>query len=232
MSKLGKRIKEARKLVNPERVYTLEEASELLTTFPKVKFDESVDVAVRLGIDPKKAEENLRSTVTLPHGTGKTVRVAVFCKGEKAKEAEDAGADYVGLEDLVEKIQGGWLEFDAVVAAPDCMAQVGKIGKLLGPRGLMPNPKVGSVTPEVGKAVKAIKEGRVEYRVDKIGVMRLAVAKASFGGSKIKENIVALLDSVVRNKPKTSKGIYLQSIHISTTKGPAVKVDPAPFRDI
>ncbi len=230
MAKEGKRLKEARKLVEADKIYTLEEASNILASFPKTKFDESVDMAIKLGVDPRKAEENVRGTVSLPHGTGKTQRVVAFCKGDKVKEAEAAGADFAGAEELVEKIQGGWLEFDVAVASPDCMMHVGKIGKILGPRGLMPNPKVGTVTPDVGKAISAIKSGRVEYRVEKNGIVHVGAGRVSFGGAKIKENLEAVIDSIVKAKPKTSKGIYLQNIHLSSTMGPGVKVDAIPFR--
>ncbi len=230
MAKEGKRLKEARKLVEEDKVYSLEEASEIISKLPKAKFDESVDLAVKLGVDPRKAEENVRGTVALPHGTGKSLRVVAFCKGDKAKEAEEAGADFAGAEELVEKIQGGWLDFDVAVAAPDCMVHVGKIGKILGPRGLMPNPKVGTVTPDVGKAISAIKSGRVEYRVEKNGIVHVGTGRASFGADKIHENTKAVIDSLIKAKPKASKGIYLQAINISTTMGPGLTVDPVPFR--
>lgn len=230
MARTGKRLKAARELVKSAHLYSLSEAAKLIEEQPAAKFDETVDVAIQLGVNPKKAEENVRGTVSLPHGTGKTVRVLVFCKGEKVKDAESAGADYVGAEDLVEKIQGGWLDFDAVVATPDTMALVGRIGKLLGPRGLMPNPKVGTVTPDVGKAVQAIKSGRVEFRVEKEGIVQIGVAKKSFGADKIRENIVAAIEAIMRAKPQTSKGIYLQSLFLSTTMGPSVAVDTAEFK--
>lgn len=232
MGTRGKRYKEARKLVKPTSVYSLTEAADLVSKFPRAKFDESVDVAINLGVNPKKAEENVRGTVALPHGTGKTLRVAAFCKAEKAKEAEAAGADFVGAEDLVAKVQGGWMDFDAVVATPDVMALVGRIGKLLGPRGLMPNPKVGTVTADIGKAVQAIKAGRVEFRVEKAGIVHVVAGKASFGAQKIQENINSVIEAVVKAKPQASKGIYLQRIHLSTTMGPSVEVDPTPFRSV
>ena len=208
MAKEGKRLKESRKQLDAEKVYPLSDAAELISTLPKAKFDESVDLAIKLGVDPRKAEENVRGTVALPHGTGKTTRVAAFCQGEKAKEAEEAGADVVGADDLAEKIKEGFLDFDVVVAAPDVMAQVGKIGKILGPRGLMPNPKVGTVTADIGKAIKAIKAGRVEYRVEKNGIVHVAAGRASFGKEKISDNIQTVLESLVKAKPKTSKGTY------------------------
>lgn len=230
MAGKSKRVREALKLVEQGRLYSLDEASDLLTKFPKAKFDEAVDVAVNLGVNPRKAEENVRGTVVLPHGTGRTVRVAVFCKGDKAKEAEAAGADFVGAEDLVQKIQGGWMEFDAAIATPDVMALVGRIGKLLGPRGLMPNPKVGTVTVDVGKAVQAIKSGRVEFRVEKAGIVHVAAGRISFGPAKIKENVGSVIDAIVRAKPAAAKGTYVKSIYLSTTMGPSVAIDPLPYR--
>ena len=227
---MSKRLKEARKLVEEDKLYTVEEACELITKFPKPKFDESVDLCINLGVNPKKAEENVRGTVALPHGTGKTVRVLAFAKGDKAKEATDAGADFVGADDIVKKIQDGWLDFDAVVATPDVMVQVGKVGKLLGPRGLMPNPKVGTVTFDIGKAVEAIKAGRVEYRVEKAGIIHVGVAKASFDKDKIAENAKSVIDAVVKAKPQTSKGVYFKSMFMSTTMGPGIKIDAAPYR--
>lgn len=230
MAKKGKRLTEAWKLVERGRLYSLEEAAELLVRFPKAKFDESVDLAVKLGVDPRKAEENVRGTVALPHGTGKQIRVVAFCKGEKAKEAEEAGADYVGAEDLIEKIKGGWFEFEAAAATPDLMGLVGRIGKLLGPRGLMPNPKVGTVSFDIGKVVTAIKGGRVEFRVEKTGIVHLGAGRVSFGREKIAENVATVLDVLVKAKPQTSKGVYLQSVYLSTTMGPAVELDPVPYR--
>lgn len=232
MAKESKRMKSAREKVESGRVYSVEEAAELVAQLPKAKFDESVDVAVKLGVDPRKAEENVRGTVSLPHGTGKTVRVAVFCKGDKIKEAEAAGADFVGAEDLVAKVQGGWLDFDSAIATPDMMVHVGKIGKLLGPRGLMPNPKTGTVTFDVGKTVQAIKSGQVEFRVEKAGIVHVGVARVSFGAQKIAENVASLVDALVRAKPKSSKGVYLESIYLSTTMGPGMAVDPTPFRRV
>jgi large subunit ribosomal protein L1 len=217
-------------MIDQSKLYSLEEASGLLVTLPTAKFDETVEVCCRLGVDPRKAEENVRGTVGLPHGTGKTLRVAVFCRGDKVKEAEDAGADFVGGEELVAKIQGGWLDFDAAVATPDVMALVGRIGKLLGPRGLMPNPKVGTVTADVGKAVRSIKGGRVEFRVDKAGNLAVGCGKKSFGATKIHENVAAVVDAIVRAKPAAAKGVYLQSIYLSTTMGPSISVNPAAFR--
>ena len=230
MAKEGKRLKEARSLVEAEKLYEIDEAVEIIGKLPKAKFDESVDLAIILGVDPRKAEENVRGTVALPHGIGKSVRVAAFCKGDKAKEAEAAGADFVGADDLVAKIQGGWLDFDKAVATPDCMGLVGKIGKVLGPRGLMPNPKVGTVTFDVGAAVTALKSGQVEFRVEKTGIVHAGVGRVSFGPDKLKENINAFAEALVRAKPKSSKGIYFQAFHISTTMGPGMTLDPSPFR--
>ena len=226
----GKRLQQAWELVEEERQYDVVEASELLCKFPQAKFDETVDLAVNLGVNPRKAEENVRGTVSLPHGTGKTIRLVAFAKGDKAKEAEAAGADFVGAEDLVTKIQEGWTDFDAAVATPDVMALVGRIGKLLGPRGLMPNPKVGTVTFDIGKAVEAIKSGRVEFRVEKTGIVHVGIAKVSFGPEKIADNINSVLDAIVKAKPQTAKGTYLQTIHVSTTMGPGIEVNPVPFR--
>jgi large subunit ribosomal protein L1 len=230
MAKVGKRMRKAETMVQPEQLYSVDDAAKILVDLPPAKFDESIDVVVRLGVDPRKAEENVRGTVELPHGRGKTVRVAAFCKGAKQDEAKAAGADFVGAEDLVEKIQGGWMDFDAVVATPDVMVLIGKIGKLLGPRGLMPNPKIGTVTFDVGKAITAIKGGRVEFRVEKAGLVHCGIGKKSFGADKLKDNINSFLDSIVKAKPKTSKGIYLQSISVSSTMGPGIDINPTPFR--
>ena len=226
----GKRLTAARKLVDASKVYTVEQAAEIISKIPKAKFDESVDIAICLGVNPRKAEENVRGTASLPHGTGKTLRVLAFAKGEKAKEAEAAGADFVGAEDIVAKIEKGWMDFDAVVATPDVMALVGRVGKLLGPRGLMPNPKVGTVTFEIGKAIEAIKSGRVEFRVEKAGIVHVGVARASFEQDKIAENVKSVIEAIVKAKPQTSKGIYLKSIYLSTTMGPSIQVDAVAYR--
>lgn len=230
MARAGKRIREQKKKVERVKLYTLDEACELLVATKSTKFDETVDIAIRLGIDARKTEQAVRGSVAFPNGLGKTVRVAVFAKGEKAAEAEAAGADFVGAEDLVEKIKGGWLEFDALVSTPDLMAQVGKVGKQLGPRGLMPSPKVGTVTFDVGATVKSIKSGRAEFRVDKAGILHVPVGKASFGAEKVKENINALMAVVNKAKPSTSKGVYLKSASMSLTMGPGIKFDLAQFR--
>jgi large subunit ribosomal protein L1 len=227
MGQHGKRYLEAAKLVNADTLYGPEEAIRLLKQMPKTKFDENVDVAIRLGIDPKQADQQVRGTVALPAGTGKSVRVLVFAKGDKAKDAEAAGADYVGAEEFVEKIQGGWTEFDVAIATPDLMNLVGRLGRVLGPRGLMPNPKAGTVTFDISKAVKEIKAGKIEYRVEKAGILHTGIGKASFSDQQLLANFTALLEAVVRAKPASAKGQYLRSIALSTTMGPAVRVDPA-----
>jgi len=204
----------------------LEEGLQTTLDGAYAKFDESVDLAVKLGVDPRHADQMVRGTCVLPHGTGKTVRVIAFAKGEKEKEARDAGADEVGGEDLAKKIQEGWLEFDKAVATPDMMGVVGKLGKILGPRGMMPNPKVGTVTFDIGKAVEELKGGKVEFRVEKAGIVHIPVGKVSFGPEKLAENIKAVVDSIIRLKPSASKGVYLRGIAISTTMGPGLKLDP------
>jgi large subunit ribosomal protein L1 len=230
MAKVGKKILNARKQVEEGKLFSVEEAASLIESLPKAKFDESIDICVNLGVNPKKAEENVRGTVALPHGRGKTIRVAAFCKGDKAKEAEAAGADFVGAEDLVQKIQAGWMDFDAAVATPDAMALVGRIGKLLGPRGLMPNPKVGTVSVDIGKAVEAIKAGRVEFRVEKAGIVQVGLAKASFGKEKIAENVNAVMEAIMKAKPPTSKGVYVQKVSLSSTMGPGIPIDSSAFK--
>ncbi len=232
MGKKGKKYIEARGKVERTKKYELGEAMRLVTETGHARFDETVDIAIRLGVNPKKADQMVRGTVILPHGTGKTSRVLVFAKGEKAKEAEDAGAEYVGAEDMVEKIQGGWLDFDKAVATPDVMGQVGKLGKILGPRGLMPNPKVGTVTFDVARAVKEIKGGKVEFKVEKAGIVHAPIGRVSFGVEKLAENAQSLLDVVMRAKPSTSKGVYLKGIALSTTMGPGIKVDPLQVRTL
>jgi len=228
--KEGKRIRAQRAKVQAEKLYSLDEACQVVASTASAKFDETVEVAVRLGVDPKKAEQNVRGSISLPHGLGKNVRVLVFAKGEKAKEATEAGADFVGGDDLVEKIKGGFFDFDSVIATPDMMAQVGKVGKLLGPRGLMPSPKVGTVTFDIADTVKSVKSGRAEYRVDKAGIVHASIGKASFGGAKILDNAQALFQAINRAKPATSKGVYLQSASLSLTMGPGVLVDVAALR--
>jgi large subunit ribosomal protein L1 len=230
MSTRGKKYEEARKRVDRNKRYALEMGIQILKDTAKAKFDESVDMAIRLGVNPKHSDQMVRGTVALPHGVGKAVRVLVFAKGEKEKEARDAGADFVGAEDLVEKITGGWTDFDKAIATPDMMGTVGRLGKILGPRGLMPNPKVGTVTFEVGRAVKELKAGRVEFKVEKTGIVHTTVGKASFAPEKLKENVLALMDVIIRAKPASSKGTYLKSIAISTTMGPGIKLDPNDLR--
>jgi large subunit ribosomal protein L1 len=202
----------------------------LLKEGKHAKFDESVDMAIRLGVNPKHADQMVRGTVALPHGVGKEVKVLVFAKGEKEKEAREAGADFVGAEELVEKITGGWTDFDKAIATPDMMGTVGRLGKVLGPRGLMPNPKVGTVTFDVGRAVKELKAGRVEFKVDKTGIVHTTVGKISFSAEQLKENVMALMDTIIRAKPSSSKGTYLKSVAISTTMGPGIKLDPNALR--
>jgi large subunit ribosomal protein L1 len=226
MLRRGKRILAAKAKVEPTKRYTLKEAAEMVVSMAGVKFDETVDAAVRLGVNPAHADQMVRGSVVLPNGLGKTVRVLVFAKGEKEKEALEAGADLVGNDEIIEKIKGGWFEFDRVVATPDMMGAVGKIGKILGPRGLMPNPKVGTVTFEVGNAVKELKAGKVEFRVEKAGIVHSPVGKVSFGAEKLQENIQALLETIIKLKPSASKGIYIKSVSLSSTMGAGVKVDP------
>jgi len=208
---------------------SLDEACNLVKKAASAKFDETVDLAVRLGVNPRHADQMVRGAVVLPHGTGQTVRVAVFAKGDKAKEAEEAGADIVGDTELVEKVQGGFLDFDRVVAAPDMMGQVGKLGRILGPRGMMPNPKVGTVTPNVGAAVREVKAGKIQYRVERAGIVHARIGKASFEATKLAENAKTLVVQLVRQKPATAKGTYLKSITISSTMGPGVRVDTTQF---
>jgi len=227
MAKVGKKYAEARSKVDPQKKYALADALSLVVGGAYAKFDESVDVALRLGVDPRHADQMVRGSVVLPHGTGKTTRVLVFAKGDKEKEAKDAGADFVGADDLAEKIQGGWLDFDKVIATPDLMGVVGKLGKVLGPRGLMPNPKLGTVTFDVGKAVADMKAGRVDFRVDKVGIVHCSVGKVSFGADKIMDNLKALLEIIMKLKPASSKGTYVKGVAVSSTMGPGVRIDPS-----
>jgi large subunit ribosomal protein L1 len=221
---MGKKMKAALGKVEP-RVYGLREAVEAVKKAAFVKFDESVDLSLRLGIDPKRSDQMVRGTTSLPHGTGKKVRVLVFAKGEKEQEARQAGADYVGSDDLMEKIKGGWMDFDCAISTPDLMAAVGKLGKVLGPRGLMPNPKTGTVTFEVGKAVADIRKGRVEFKVEKAGIVQVPIGKVSFDPTKLYDNASAIIESVIKAKPASCKGRYLKSATISSTMGPGVKLD-------
>ena len=223
----GKRRKTALEKVQRDQRYSLQEATGLVKECAFGKFDETVDLAVRLGVNPKHADQMVRGAVVLPHGTGSTKRVLVFAKGDKVAEAEAAGADFVGADDLVAKITGGWLEFDTVIATPDMMGQVGRLGRVLGPRGLMPNPKVGTVTFDVNKAVSEAKAGKVEFRVEKAGIVHVPVGKCSFDADKLADNVKALLDTLNRLKPATAKGIYMKSITLSSTMGPGVRVDPS-----
>ncbi|MCX5892339.1 MAG: 50S ribosomal protein L1 [Deltaproteobacteria bacterium] len=232
MAKHGKRYREAAAKVDRNHRYPFTEAMEIALQTASSKFDETVEVAVALGVNPRHADQMVRGAVVLPHGLGKTVRVLVFAKGEKEKEALDAGADYVGADDLIERIKGGWLEFDKAVATPDLMGSVGKIGKILGPRGLMPNVKVGTVTFDVGRAVDELKGGKVEFRVDRAGVIHAPVGKVSFGAEKLLQNVAALMDALMRLKPATSKGTYMKGIHLSTTMGPGVPVDNTDVKNL
>lgn len=222
---MSKKMEKAVAELDLTQDYTIDEAVALVKKSAFAKFDETVDISFNLGVDPRKSDQMVRGTVVLPHGTGKTVRVLVFAKGEKEKEATDAGADYVGAEDLVEKIAGGWLDFDKAVATPELMGLVGKLGKVLGPRGLMPNPKLGTVTFDVGKAVKEIKAGKVEYRTDKAGIVHIPFGKVSFDTEKLVENVNAVIRSISRAKPATSKGKYIKKVSVSSTMGPGIKVD-------
>lgn len=227
MGKHGKRYVAAAQQIKRETLYAPEEALRALKQAAQAKFDETVDCAIRLGVDPKQTDQQVRGTVVLPAGTGKTVRVMVFAKGEKAKEAETAGADFVGADEFIEKIQGGWTDFDVAVATPDMMSTVGRLGRILGPRGLMPNPKAGTVTFDISKSVKEIKAGKIEYRTDKFGIIHTTLGKASFGEDRLLANFAALFVAVVRAKPASAKGQYLMSITLSTTMGPGIRIDPA-----
>ncbi len=232
MPSMNKKKLAARQKVDRLKKYGIEEGLETLLSAAYAKFEESVDVAVRLGVDPRHADQMVRGTCVLPHGTGKTVRVLVFAKGEKEKEALDAGADYVGAEDLAKKIQDGWLDFDKAVATPDMMGVVGKLGKILGPRGMMPNPKVGTVTFDVGKAVDELKGGKVEFKVEKAGIVHASVGRVSFGPEKLADNLKALMETIIRMKPAAAKGVYIRGISVSTTMGPGLKLDPQEIRNI
>ncbi|MBN1192252.1 MAG: 50S ribosomal protein L1 [Coriobacteriia bacterium] len=230
--KRGKRMTASLAAVDRERLYTPLEAMRLTKELAPAKFDETVEVHFRLGIDTRQADQQIRGSVSLPAGTGKNVRVAVFAQGEKAKEAEEAGADFVGADDLVEKISGGFLDFDATVATPDMMSKVGRLGKILGTRGLMPNPKLGTVTMDVARVVGELKAGRVEYRADKFGIAHVSIGKKSFSAEALVENYRTLLDEILRVKPASAKGRYIKSISVSTTMGPGIKVDPLKVRDL
>jgi large subunit ribosomal protein L1 len=229
---MAKKYLEARNKVDREKRYDMEEALDLLPQVTYAKFDETVEIALRLGVDPRHADQMVRGSVALPNGLGKKVRIVVFAKGQKEKEAQEAGADFVGAEDLIENIQKGWLDFDKTIATPDVMGMVSKLGKILGPRGLMPNPKVGTVTFDIAKTVKEMKAGRVEFRVDKAGNLHIPVGKISFGKQKLLENINALLEVVLRLKPPSSKGTYVKGVAVSTTMSPGIKVDPTYARNL
>ncbi|HET98585.1 MAG TPA: 50S ribosomal protein L1 [Desulfurivibrio alkaliphilus] len=228
----GKKYKKSAELREAAKLYQLEEALAMMLQGKYAKFDESVDVALRLGVDPRHADQMVRSSMVLPHGTGKTERILVFAKGDKVQEALDAGADYAGSDEYVEKIQGGWLEFDKTIATPDMMGVVGKIGRILGPRNLMPNAKLGTVTFDVARVVQEMKAGKIDFKVDKAGVLHAMVGKSSFGPEKLQENIMAFIDKVIQLKPASSKGVYLRGASISTTMGPGFKLDPMAVRGI
>jgi large subunit ribosomal protein L1 len=228
----GKRFEAASTMVDRDRQYGPGEALKLVREFPAAKFDETIELAFRLGVDPRKADQMVRGTVSLPHGTGKSVRVAAFATGDKAREAQEAGADVVGGEDLVDQVMKGVIEFDAAVATPDLMSLVGKAGRVLGPRGLMPNPKTGTVTFDIGKAVRDIKAGKLEYRVDRQGNLHLVIGKKSFDEDRLVENYLAVVDEVLRAKPSTAKGRYLKSVTLSSTMGPGIRIDPARVREL
>lgn len=226
MGKITKKRKEALAKFDREKVYSLAEAASVVKEITSTKFDASVDVDIRLGVDPRKANQMVRGTVALPHGTGKTVRVLVLCTPDKEEEAKAAGADYVGLDEYVAKIKGGWTDIDVVITMPSVMPKVGALGRILGPRGLMPNPKTGTVTMEVGKAVQEVKAGKIDFRVDKFGIVHAGIAKVSFDADKIEENASELIQTIIRMKPASSKGTYVKSIYLSSTMSPGIQVDP------
>lgn len=232
MPKRGKKYSESKKKIDSEAVSSFNDAVKMTLESSFAKFDETIDLAVRLGVDPRHADQMVRGSVVLPHGTGKEVKILVFAKGEKEKEATDAGADFVGNDDLIEKIKGGWFGFDKAVATPDMMGSVGKIGKLLGPRGLMPNAKSGTVTFDVARAVNDLKAGKIDFRTEKAGIVHAPMGKVSFGADKIVQNITAFFDTIMRLRPSSSKGTYLKGIAISTTMGPGLKVDAALVKDL
>lgn len=230
MAQHGKKYRKAIDGLDLAQKFQIDEALKMAVDKAYAKFDETVDVAINLGVDPKYSDQMVRGAVSLPNGLGKTVRVAAFCKGDKEAEAKEAGADVAGAEDLLEKIKGGWLEFDKAVATPDMMALVGQIGRVLGPRGLMPNAKTGTVTTDIGKAIRELKAGKVEFKVDKAGVLHAPIGKVSFGAEKLLENLKALLDTVNRLKPSSAKGTYLKAMAVATTMGPGMKIDPLSIR--
>lgn len=227
MAKIGKRLKKSFETIDRDRFYDLGEAVKMIKTNANTKFDETIEISMNLGLDPRHSDQSVRGVVSLPNGTGKTVRVAVFAKGDKAQEAADAGADIVGAEDLAEKIQKGEMEFDRCIATPDMMAVVGKLGKILGPRGLMPNPKLGTVTQDVGKAIKDVKGGQVEFRAEKAGIVHAGIGKASFSEQALTENVRVFFDAIVKNKPSGSKGTFIKKVSLSSTMGPGLKLEIA-----
>ncbi len=227
--KKGKKYQDSAKLIDRAKQYDPEEAVSLAKQTAKAKFDETVEIHVRLGVDPRHADQQVRGTVVLPHGTGRTKSVLVICKADKAKEAEDAGADFVGAEDMIAKIQGGWFGFDVMVATPDMMGLVGRLGRVLGPKGLMPNPKTGTVTADITKAVNEIKAGKVEYRVDKTAIIHCPVGKASFDNQKLEENLRTLMEAIIKAKPAAAKGTYIRSAVMTSTMGPAIKLNPLKY---
>ena len=226
MPNRGKKYQGSAKLIDRSKLYEPAEAVKLIGEIAQAKFDETVEAHIRLGVDPRRSDQQVRDAVVLPYGTGKTKRVLVFAKGEKAHEAEEAGADYVGADDLAEKIRGGWMDFDITVATPDMMSTVGKLGKILGPRGLMPNPKTGTVTFDVAKAIAEIKAGKVEYRVDKTGIVHVPIGKASFGEEKLMANLAVLMDAIVKARPAAAKGAYLKSVSVAATMSPGIFISP------
>ncbi|MDZ7699546.1 MAG: 50S ribosomal protein L1 [Deltaproteobacteria bacterium] len=232
MSKRGKKYRSQVEKVDKTRRYSFEEAAQLTVDCAYTRFDESVDLAVKLGVDPRHADQMVRGTVALPNGLGKEVTIAVFAKGEKEKEALDAGADYAGADELLQKVQDGWLEFDKAIATPDMMGSVGKLGRILGPRGMMPNSKLGTVTFDIERAVKEIKAGKIEFRVEKAGIVHAAIGKVSFGAEKLLENISTFIDIIQKMKPPASKGIYFRGIALSSTMGPGIKIDPAHIKEL
>jgi large subunit ribosomal protein L1 len=225
MAKISKNRKAVTAKYNPEKLYSLDDASQLLKDITFTKFDASVDLDIRLGVDPKKSDQMVRGVVSLPHGIGKTVRVLVLCTPDKQQEAKDAGADHVGLDEYIQKIEGGWTDIDVIICTPTVMAKVGKLGKVLGPRGLMPNPKSGTVTLEVGKAVKEVKAGKIDFKIDKTGIIHVSIGKASFSPEKIRDNAMEMINTVAKLKPASAKGTYFKSISISTTMSPGVRID-------
>ena len=227
--KHGKNYTDSKKIVESDKLYDLAEACEMVCKTAKAKFDETVELHVRLGVDSRHADQQVRGAVVLPHGTGKNIRTLVFAKGDNEKAAQEAGADFVGAEELIPKIQGGWMDFDVVIATPDMMGVVGRLGKVLGPRGLMPNPKAGTVTPDVAKAVTEAKAGKIEYRLDKSNIIHCPTGKVSFGSEKLQDNVQTLMDAIVKAKPAAAKGVYIRSCVIASTMGPGVKVNPNKF---